>query len=185
MVVNDEIITNDNQPEVIQPPEVKKPHLISIEENSTNSKDNQLEVIIPIGIVNSPSIPRVSNNDKNSSPGSIDSAKITTYHQPQITPQISCSSKDEVTCNAKKASVFEPHTCEDCLKKDAEIVNLKKRIINLEFLYDSLSDLYERQNSNLFKDKEIKLLKVGFQLAIVEALHTLNSPTQPDRKSVV
>ena len=42
-----------------------------------------------------------------------------------------------------------------------------------------MSDLYERQNSNLFKDKEIKLLKVGFQLAIVEALHTLNSPTQP------
>ena len=179
MVVNDEIITNDNQPEVIQPPEVKKSHLISIEENSTNSNDNQLEVIVPIGIVNSPSIPRVSNNDKNSSPGSIDSAKITTYHQPQITPQISCSSKDELTCNAKKASVFEPHTCEDCLKKDAEIVNLKKRIINLEFLYDSLSDLYERQNSDLFKDKEIKLLKVGFQLAIVEAIHTLNSPTQP------
>jgi len=44
MVVNDEIITNDNQPEVIQPPEIKKPHLISIEENSTNSKDNQLVV---------------------------------------------------------------------------------------------------------------------------------------------
>ena len=57
MVVNDEINTNDNQPEVIQPPEVKKPHLISIEENSTNSKDNQLEVIVPIGIVNSPSVP--------------------------------------------------------------------------------------------------------------------------------
>ena len=82
MVVNDEIITNENQPEVIQPPEVKKSHLIYIEENSTNSNDNQLEVIVPIGIVNSPSIPRVSNNDKNSSPGSIDSAKIITYHQP-------------------------------------------------------------------------------------------------------
>ena len=48
MVVNDEIITNDNQPEVIQPPEVKKSHLISIEENSTNSNDNQLELIFPI-----------------------------------------------------------------------------------------------------------------------------------------
>jgi len=111
MVVNDKIITNNNQPEVIQPPEVKKSHLISIEENSTNSNYNQLEVIIPIGIVNSLFMPRVLNNDKNSSPGSINSAKITTYHQPQITPQISCFSKVELTCNAKKASVFEPHTC--------------------------------------------------------------------------
>ena len=75
--------------------------------------------------------------------------------------------------------MFEPHTCEDCLKKYAEIVNLKKRIINHEFLYNGLSDLYESQNSDLFKDKEIKLLKVGFQLAIVEAIHTLNSPTPP------
>ncbi|XP_065570322.1 neither inactivation nor afterpotential protein C-like [Artemia franciscana] len=101
MVVNDEIITNDNQPEVIQPPEIKKSHLISIEENSTNSTDNQLEVIVPISIVNSPFIPLVPKNDKNSSPGSIDSAKITTYHQPQITPQISCSSKDELTFKYK------------------------------------------------------------------------------------
>ena len=53
--------------------------------------------------------------------------------------------------------MFEPRTCEDCLQKDEEIVNLKKRIINLELLYDSLSDLYERQNSDLFKDKEIKI----------------------------
>ena len=171
MVVNDEINTIDNQPEVIQLLEVKKSHLISAEGNSTNSNGNLLEVIVPIGIVNPPSVP--------CSPGSIDSAKITTYHQPQITPQISCSSKDELTCNAKTASVLELHTCEDCLKKETEIVNLKKPIINLEFLYDSLSDLYERQNSDLFKDKEIKMLKVGFQLAIVEAIHTLNSPTPP------
>ena len=31
----------------------------------------------------------------------------------------------------------------------------------------------------LFKEKEIKMLKVGFQLLIVEAIHALQSPTPP------
>jgi len=117
MVVNDEINVINNQPEVVQPLEAVKSHLISDEENSTNSNDNQLEAIVPIGIVNSPKIPCVSNNDNCSSPGSIDPPKLTTYHQSQITPQISCSSKDELTRNAKTASLFEPHTCEDYIKK--------------------------------------------------------------------
>jgi len=82
MVVNNEINTIDSQPEVNQQLEIEKPHLISIEENSTNSNDNRLEVVVPIGIVNSPSTTCVSNNDKNSSPGSIDSAKK--YHLPSI-----------------------------------------------------------------------------------------------------
>ena len=66
-----------------------KTHLISNEENSSISSDNQLEVVIPIGILDSLSVPCVSSNDNNSSPGSIDSAKITTYRQSQFTPQIS------------------------------------------------------------------------------------------------
>ena len=40
MVVNYEINTIDNQPEVIQPLEVEKSHLISIEENSTKILEN-------------------------------------------------------------------------------------------------------------------------------------------------
>ena len=129
MVANDKINTIDNQPELFQPVEAEKSHLILNEENHSNdtlfnSNDNLLEVIVQIDNVNSPSIPCVSNNDKNSSPGSIDSVKITTYHQSQIIPQISCPSKDELTRNTKKASVFESHTCEDCIQNDAGIVNL-------------------------------------------------------------
>ena len=151
MVVNDKINTIDNQSEVIQPVEAEKSHLIPNEENHSNdrpfnSNDNLFEVIVPIDIVNSPSVPCVSNNDKNSSPGSIDSVKITTYHQSQIIPQISCPSKDELTRYTKTASVFESHACEDCIQNDAGIVNLKKQIINLEFLNDSLSDSYECLN---------------------------------------
>ena len=99
-------------------------------------------MIVPIGILTSPTVLCISSNDNKSSPGSIDSEKITTYHQSQITPQISCSSKDELTRKAKTASIFELHTREDC-QKNTEIFHLKKWIINPEFLYDSLSGLYE------------------------------------------
>ena len=89
MVANDKINTIDNQPELIQPVEAEKSHLIPNEQNHSNdslfnSNDNPLEVIVPIHGVNSPSVLCVSNNDKNSSPGSIDSVKITTYHQPKL-----------------------------------------------------------------------------------------------------
>ena len=179
MVENDVINTIDNKPEVVQPIEAVKSPVISDEENSSISNENQLEMIVRSGITNSPTIPCASSNVNNSSDGSIDSTKITTAHHSQISPQIYGSSKGESASIAETASVFEPHTCEDCIKKDAEIVNLRKRITNLEFLYDSLSDLYERQKSDLFKDNEIKMLKVGFQLAIVDAIHALKSPTSP------
>jgi len=74
-------------------------------------------VIFPNSIVNFPTVPCLLSNGNNNYPGLIDSAKITTHHQSEITPQIPFSSKDELACNAKPASVFLPHICEDCLKE--------------------------------------------------------------------
>lgn len=86
MVENDVINTIDNKPEVVQPIEAVKSPVISDEENSSISNENQLEIIVRSGITNSPTIPCASSNVNNSSDGSIDSAKITTTHQSQITP---------------------------------------------------------------------------------------------------
>ena len=62
MVATDKINTIDNQPELIQPVEAEKSHLIPNEENQSNdspfnSNDNPLEEIVPIDSVNSPSVP--------------------------------------------------------------------------------------------------------------------------------